>query len=206
MINIKEKVNKAIEIDKRMKKDKKELDAIKAELQAEALTEMDNKNLKYVEYFADQGSSCVVMYKEKFEVDNLPELCQVVGEVIVGKVKKEETVKVTVDDKFKKALIVLYSGEYKQHDIVQILKDLYLDDKKIKVALKKLKGEYKTDKELLESLGVKAEIEEELDAIREQKNFELVEKFFKLDEIDVERLKRSISVEETLSIGLNYES
>lgn len=206
MINIKEKVNKAIEIDKRMKKDKKELDAIKAELQAEALTVMDNKNLKYVEYFADKGSSCVVMYKEKFEVDNLPELVKVVGEVIIGKVKKEETVKVTVDDKFKKALIVLYSGEYKQHDIVQILKDLYLDDKKIKVALKKLKGEYRTDKEVLESLGVKSDLEEELDAIREQKNYELIEKFFDLGKLDIEQLKKSISVEETLSIGLNYEN
>ncbi len=205
MINIKEKVSKAIAIDKRMKKDKKELDAIKAELQAEALREMENKNLKYVEYFADKGSSCVVMYKEKFEVDNLPELTRVVGDVIVGKVTKEETVKVTVDDKFEKALIILYTGQYKQHSIEQILKDLYLDDKQIKVALKKLKGDYLKDKELLESLGVKAEIEEELDAIREQKNYELVEKFFNLDEIDIGRLKRSISVEDTLSIGLKYE-
>jgi len=114
-------------------------------------------------------------------------------------------VKVTVDDKFEKALIILYTGQYKQHSIEQILKDLYLDDKQIKVALKKLKGDYLKDKELLESLGVKAEIEEELDAIREQKNYELVEKFFNLDEIDIGRLKRSISVEDTLSIGLKYE-
>jgi len=204
MTEIEEKVNKAIELDRQVKESKKELDSIKAELQAEALAEMDNKNLKYIEYYGDKGS-CSVTYKEKFEVDNLPELTQVVGEVIVGKVKKEETVKVTVDDKFKKALIVLYSGEFRQHDIVKILKDLYLDDKKIKVALKKLKGDYLKDKELLSSLGVKAEIEEELDAIREQKNFELVEKFFDIEKLDIERLKKSISVEETLSIGFNYE-
>lgn len=203
MNNIAKKVSKAIEIDKRMKTDKKELDTIKAELQAEALQEMENKNLKYVEYFGTEGS-CAVTYKEKFDVDNLPELTRVVGEVIIGKVKKEETVKITVDDKFKKALIVLYNGEYKQHDIAKILKDLYLDDKQIKVAIKKLKGDYIKDKELLDSLGVKSNIEEELDAIREQKNYELVEKFFNIDEIDVDRLKKSISVEETLSIGLNY--
>lgn len=203
MINIAEKVSKAIEIDKRMKIDKKELDTIKSELQAEALQEMNNKNLKYVEYFGTEGS-CAVTYKDKFEVDNLPELVRVVGDVIVGKVKKEETVKITVDDKFKKALIVLYSGEFKQHDIVKILKDLYLDDKQIKVALKKLKGDYFKDKELLESLGVKSDLEEELDAIREQKNYELVERFFNLNKIDIERLKKSISVEETLSIGFNY--
>ncbi len=204
MINIAEKVSKAIEIDKRMKSDKKELDSIKAELQAAALVEMENKNLKYVEYFAVDGS-CAVSYKEKFEVDNLPELTKIVGEVIEGKVKKEETIKITVDDKFKKALIVLYSGEFRQHDIVKILKDLYLDDKQIKVALKKIKGDYLKDKELLESLGVKSDLEEELDAIREQKNYELVEKFFDICNLDLERLRKSISVEETLSIGLNYE-
>lgn len=205
MNNIKDKVNKAVELDKRMKADKKELDKIKSDLQAEALQEMDNKNLKYVEYFGSDGS-CAVAYKEKFEVDNLPELCATVGDVIDGKYKKEESIKITIDDKFKKALIALYRGEYKQHDIAQILKDLYLDDKQIKVALKKLKGNYLKDKEQLESLGVKSNLEEELDAIREQKNYELVEKFFKLDSIDIEKLKKTISVEESLSIGLSYES
>lgn len=204
MINIEQKVSKAIKIDRRMKEDKKELDAIKAELQAEALQEMENKNLKYVEYFGTEGS-CAIAYKEKFEVDNLPELTRVVGEVIIGKVTTEEKINIKVDDKFKKALIVLYSGEFKQHDITKILKDLYLDEKQIKVALKKLKGDYLKDKEVLESLGVKNDIEEELDAIREQKNYELIEKFFNLEKIDIERLKRTISVEETLSIGLNYE-
>lgn len=204
MISIEEKVSKAIEIDKQMKENKKELDTIKAELQAVALQEMENKNLKYIEYFGTDGS-CAIAYKEKFEVDNLPELRSAVGEVIDGKYKKEETIKITVDNKFKEALIALYKGEYEQHDVVQILKGLYLDDKQIKIALKKLKGDYIKDKELLESLGVKTEIEEELDAIREHKNFELVEKFFKIDEIDIERLKKSISVEESLSIGLNYE-
>lgn len=205
MLNIEQKVKKAIELDKRMKEDKKELDVLKAELQVEALQEMENKNLKYVEYYVD-GGSCAVVYKEKFELDNYPELRRVAGEVVIGKVKMEETVKFTVDDKFKKALTVLYNGEFRQHDIENILRDLYLDDKQIKVALKKLKGDYFKDKALLESLGVKSDLEEELDAIREQKNYELVEKFFKLDEIDIERLKKSISVEETLSIGLNYES
>lgn len=205
-MNIEQKVSKAIEIDRQMKESKKELDAIKADLQAAALQEMENKNLKFVEYYGTEGS-CAVMYKEKFEVDNLPALAASIGEVIIGKVKKEETVKVTVDNKFKDALIALYKGEYKQHNIDQILKDLRLDDKQIKVALKKLKGDYFRDKELLESLGViHSDIEEELDAIREWKNYELVDKFFDLEKLDIEKVKKSISVEDSLSIGLNYEN
>lgn len=204
MINIKEKVNKAVELDKRMKEDKKELDKIKADLQAEALQEMENKNVKYIEYFGDKGN-CFCGYKEKFEVDNLPELRAAVGEVIATNIKTEESIKVTVENKFKEALMIVYSGQYKQHDILRILRDLYLDDKQIKTALKKLKGDYDKDKATLESFGVKDDIEEELDAIREQKNYEFVERFLNLEELDINRLKKSISVEETLSIGLNYE-
>ena len=203
-MNIAEKVSKAIEIDKRMKEDKKELDTIKADLQAEALQEMENKNLKYIEYFGDSGI-CAITYKQKFEVDNLPALVENVGEVIEGKYTKEETIKITVDSKFKDALIALYKGDYKQHDLEQILKDLYLDEKQIKVALKKLKGDFKKDKDVLESLGVKSDIEEELDAIREHKNYELVEKFFDLEKIDIEKVKKAISVEDSLSIGLSYD-
>lgn len=203
-MNIAEKVSKAIEIDKRMKEDKKELDTIKADLQAEALQEMENKNLKYIEYFGDSGI-CAITYKQKFEVDNLPALVENVGEVIEGKYTKEETIKITVDSKFKDALIALYKGDYKQHDLEQILKDLYLDEKQIKVALKKLKGDFKKDKDVLESLGVKSDIEEELDAIREHKNYELVEKFFDLEKIDIEKVKKAISVEDSLSVGLSYD-
>lgn len=204
MINIEEKVSKAIEIDRQMKENKKQLDAIKAELQAEALQEMENKNLKYVEYFGTEGS-CAIAYKEKFEVDNLPALIQSVGEVIEGKYTKEESIKITIDSKFKDALIALYKGEFKQHDIVKILKDLNLYDKDIKFALKKLKGDYFKDKELLVSLGVRGSIEEELDAIREQKNYELILKFFDLENLNIEKVKQSISVEDSLSVGLNYE-
>lgn len=196
-----EKIRLAIEIDQRMKKDKKELDRIKAEIQADAVDEMDNKNLKHVEYFSPDGS-CRCGYAEKIEVDNLPRLKEIVGDVIEGKVTVEYVTKISLDEKFKKALLAIYKGEYKEHDIPKMLSAIGLDDKQIKVAMKKLKGEYFKDRDLLHSLGAKGSLEEEIDAIREHKNFELIDRYFDLKKIDIAGLKRCMTVIDSLSIGL----
>ena len=74
-----------------------------------------------------------------------------------------------------------------------------------KLALKKKKGDYIKDKDLLESLGVSGELEEELDAIHDQKNYELVSRYFDLNTIEEEffkKLKLAIHVEDGLAIGL----
>ncbi|HBB28163.1 MAG TPA: hypothetical protein DC000_02750, partial [Clostridiales bacterium] len=190
----------------RMKQDKKELDELKAKIQTAGLEELENKNLKYIEAYGNDGA-VVVSYKEKLEIDNFPILKDLVGEIALDKIKREESVKLTVDDKFKKALTAIYKKEFKQHDIASILISLGLDNKQINAATKKLKGDYVKDKNYLESLGVNcSNLEEELDAIKEQKNYELVSKFFDdAEKIDINQIKRAISVEETLGIGLNYE-
>ena len=77
-------------------------------------------------------------------------------------------------------------------------------------AMKKLKGEYIADKKILESLGAVDSdgLEEELDAIRENKNYENISRYINIESIDstfLEKLKRAISVEDTLSLGLMYE-
>lgn len=204
--NIRDLVNRAIKLDRQAKKVNAELDKVKAQLQAEALAEMENKNLKYVEYFGSAGS-VFVSYKEKFEVDNLPALKEIFGEVLTGKVKTEETVKITLDSKVKSAVMALYKGEYDQHDLARLLSGLGLELNDIKTVLKKLKGDYAKDMQTLRSFGIKADggIEEELDAIREQKNFELISKFIDPEAVDIAKLKRAVSVEESLAIGLIFE-
>lgn len=202
-------IDQAIEIDKRMKNDKKKLDEIKSELQAEGLGEMENKNLKYVQYFSEDGS-VDLSYRQKLEVDNISLLKEIFGENLESKITRKEDIKYDVESKFKGALIALYTGDYRKHDVVAILQRLSLDDKKVKLAVKKLKGDYIADKKLLESLGAVDSdgLEEELDAIRENINYNTVSKYLNIDDIDDEllgKIKRAISVDETLSLGLNYE-
>lgn len=206
MENKREMIDRAIELEQQARAIKIELDGIKAKLQAEALAEMENRNTKFVEYFGSTGS-VFVSYKEKFEVDNLPALKEIFGDVLTGKVKTEETVKITLDNKIKSAVMALYKGEYGKWDLSHLLAGMGLDQKQIKAALKKLKGDYWKDIQTLRSFGIdpESDIEEELDAIREQKNLELIMKFVDPSSVDLEKLRRAVSIEESLSVGLIFE-
>ena len=206
---IKAKIDRYIELDKTEKESKKEKEIIKAELQAEGLTQLENKNIKQIDYFGTMGN-CTVGYTEKLKIDNYKVLSDLIKDMVNldEQITREESIKITPCDNFKKALIVLYKGEYKQHDIKEILKGLNLNDKQIKVALKQLKGDYNKDKALFEKFELDSNnLEEELDAIREHKNYELIEKYFNnIEAIKVDEIKRTLTLEESLSIGFKYET
>ncbi|MED4377955.1 ABC transporter permease [Schinkia azotoformans] len=200
-------VDEAIDIDRRMKSDKKRLDEIKAQLTATAFDEMENKNLKYIQYYGKNGTFNVV-YKEKFEIDRFSILKDVLGDLVDGKVsKKESEVKYEVESKFKAALIALYKGDFdKNISIDSVLQELGVDASTLKAVKKKLKGDYIKDKELLESIGLTDDLEEELDAIRMYKNYELVNRFFGDLSVDqIEQIRKAIFVEDNISVGFDYE-
>ena len=71
-----------------------------------------------------------------------------------------------------------------------------------KVVRKKLKGDYAKDKEVLASVGVGGDREEELDAIREELNRQLVERFFEPDLVDRDEVRNSVNLDESLSLTL----
>lgn len=198
------KIDWAMQLDRNIKNYKKELDKVKAELQALALEDMENKNIKYVQGFGNLGSF-EAMYKEKLEIDNFALLIAVLGNVATDKVTRKVEVKFDIETRFKQSLIALLKGEFKEHNLDEILENMGLEGRALTVAKKKLKGEYRADKKLLESLGVKGEREEELDAIREVKNLELAQRYFDLASIDMEKLQKALYLEETLSITLNHK-
>lgn len=200
-MTIAEKVDQAIGLDRELKEKKKVLDGLKAELQAEALYIMENRNIKW-QQIAGSAGFCNVGYKEKFEIDSFALLEELFDDLALSKVVIKQEVKYEVADDFKKALIALYKADYKQHDLPDLLSQMGMEDKKIKAAVKKLKGDYLKDKAVLESMGITGDLEEELDAIHEQKNHELVSRFFEADKVDMAKLKRAIYVEDGLSIGL----
>ena len=202
-------IEKAIRLDKEIKEKKKELDEAKAMLQANGLSEMENKNLKFYQVFSENGS-CEMTYKQKLEIENINVLKELFGNILDSKISKREEVKYEVESKFKSALISIYLGDYKEHDIDIILASLGLDDNKRKLAMKKLKGDYIADKKLLESLGAidNDGLEEELDIIKEHKNYENISRYIDTKNIDdnfIEKLRKAIFVEDSLSLGLSYE-
>lgn len=203
-MDVTSKIDRGIALEKSIKEQKKELDKIKAELQTMALADMENKNIKHVQLFGTQGYF-EASYKEKMEIDNYRLLIRVLGDIIRDKVTRKVEVKFDVNKRFKEALITLLRGDFKAHDLSALLAGMGLEAKAIKTAMKKLKGNYDTDKKVLEDLGVTGEREEELDAIREAKNLERVQRYFDLDAIDFELLKKALWLEETLSVGIAYD-
>lgn len=201
-----ENVDRAIELEKEIAVKKAELDRLKAKIQSDALAVLENTGSKYLEVYGTKGS-CFVTYKEKLEVDNLDTLFDIFGSMLADKVKREESVKITLDSKFKGALIALYKGEFEKTDLSKILKDMGLVGDAVKLALKKLKGDYAKDIALLKSLGIDTADgrQEEIDAIKQAKNFEIISKFVDAGSVDTEKLKRAITVEESIAIGLSYD-
>lgn len=204
--NINERLIRVHEIDEEISRLKREKDSITAKFQAYGLEQLENKNLKYIEIAGNEGS-CNVGYKEKLTVDNFERLKTVCGSIVEAKTKivMEPKFEFT-DKKFSSALIALYKQEYKEHDLTKMLRELGMDDSQIKTALKKLKGEYFKDKALLESFGVNDEsLEEELDMVREHRNYELVTRYFDPATIDLEELRKAIFVEDSLTVGYKFK-
>lgn len=204
-MEIARKIDRAIQLDKSIKEQKKELDKLKADLQTVALSDMENKNIKHVQMFGKLGSF-EASYKEKMEIDNFRLLVRLLGDVVRDKITRKVEVKFEIESRFKAALIALLKGDYKEHDLDALLADMGLDEKAIKTARRKLKGEYKADQKTLEALGVGGECEEELDAIHEAKNLELVQRYFALDEIDMDQVKKALWLEESLSVTMTYDA
>lgn len=203
MMNLMGKIDQAIELEVEVKNKKKQLEEVKAELQSELYADMLNKNKKWMQAAGGKGL-CNVSVKNKLEVDNAGLLQELLGSVTDGKLTRKESVDYEVETNFKKALIALYQGDYAKGDIQALLSGLGLDDKQIKVAMKKLSGDYAKDQALLAGFGVMGALEEELDLIHGQKNYELVSRYFDIDAVNedfLKKLKLALSVEDTLAIG-----
>lgn len=196
--------SRALSLDSEIKDKKKELEAVKAKLQSMGLAEMENKNLKYIRFSSINGA-CEISHKTKFEIDNYGKLEFAIEDkrLLLDKIKRKEEIKYEVDSRFKADLIAFITRDYAQHDLPGLLQGMgIIDDKAQKLVLKKLKGDYVKDKQLLETLGFSGELEEELDAIREEKNRELVERYFDPALTDIEELRRAIYLEDQISITL----
>lgn len=196
-------VDAVLTLDAKIKANKKALDELKSDLQKMAVAEIENKGVKYVRYGGTLGN-CEICNKTKFEIDNFPALVGSVDEALLQeKVKRTEEIKYEVEARFKKVLIALCKGDYAQNDIDDILKTLGLDEKAVKLAKKKLKGDYAADQEFLHSLGCTGELEEEIDAIRAQKNLDLIERYFDIETLDTKAIQKAIWIEDSLGITLN---
>lgn len=198
--------------DQKAKETTAELDILKAELQRRAENELEERNIKFTEFFGTQNSFVNVSCAQKLEILNMPMVEKLLEESLVKdkiSVKPAET-KYELEKKFKQALIAVITGDYCDEFTVEQIVDgagWKMDIRQRSLILKKLKGEYLKDRDMIrKTLGnTELEADEELYYIYKIKNWELIRAFFPGNiEKTAEELKKYVIVDETPRIELKY--
>lgn len=202
-----------IDNDRSMKDMKKEMDALKAELQARGVREMEDHNVKFVRYYGLEGNASVT---ESLSLDilNPDRLKEIVGSGVWDmKVKRTEDIKYKCNPKFEQMLKAVFTGDYTFDMTLEELFDqmsIVPDSKQRAVLKKKLKGDFRKDYETLRSVlapGTDTAFEEELWYIYRIKNAELIRAFLPEELLDrtLEELRKCILVENKLSVTIDYD-
>ena len=193
-----------------------ELDLIKAELQHRAEQELQDKNVKFTEFFGESNSYVNVSYAQKLEVLNMPKVKSLLPPVAEEKVTvKPAEVKYEFEKGFKAALIAVVTGDYSSEYTVEQIVDSAgwkMDSKQRSLILKKLKGEYAKDRDTIrKALGsMSLDVDVELYLIYKAKNWQAIQAYFPEDEVGgdfeawAEQLRKYVTVDETPKIELKY--
>ena len=211
-----ELVGEAVRLDQRAKSCRKELDAVKAELQARGLMLIEDRNVRYVKFYAQEGSAAVTD-AQSLEVLNVDRLRELLSD---GVWKQNVTETTKTDYKYKplleRVLKAVFTGDYTfEYTLEEFLTEhlpVKPDAKQLKLLLRKLKGDYVKDKDVL--AGVfgfdpqnMPDFDVELWYIYRIKNGELIravlpEEFF---DQTMEEIKKCLIVDSKTAITIDYQ-
>lgn len=108
----KELVSEAVRLDRELKTSKRTLDDVKAELQARGLKDIEDRNIKFVRYYAKDGSVSV-LDAQSMDVINVDRLKEVLSEgVWKSKVTEETKTTYKYDKTLEKMLKAAFTGDY----------------------------------------------------------------------------------------------
>ncbi len=212
----KELVDEAVRLDQEQKKGKRELDAVKAELQARGLQILEDRNIKYIKYYSPEGSAAITD-TQSLDVLNVDKLKELLSE---GVWKQNVTETTKTDYKYKpmleRVLKAIFTGdytfEYSLEEFIDGNLPSGIDAKQKKLLLKKLKGDYAKDKDALinvlgyENEGAAPDFDVELWYIYKIKNGELIKAVLQEEFLDqtIEEIKKCLIVDSKTSITIDY--
>lgn len=214
-MTIKELVSEAVRLDRELKENKRGLDDVKAELQARGLKDIEDRNIKFVRYYAEDGSVSV-LDAQSMDVINVDRLKEVLSEgVWKSKVTEETKTTYKYDKNLEKMLKAAFTGDYSfetsLEDFLDTMQDKP-DGKQKKLLLKKLKGEYTADRKTLISVFGHGEEETgyfdvELWHIYKIKNGELIKSFLGSEQIEkaIAGIRNCLIVDSKTGITVDYD-
>lgn len=211
-----ELVGEAVRLDQQAKSCRKELDAVKAELQARGLVLIEDRNVRYVKFYAQEGSAAVTD-AQSLEVLNVDRLRELLSD---GVWKQNVTETTKTDYKYKplleRVLKAVFTGDYTfEYTLEEFLTEhltVKPDAKQLKLLLRKLKGDYVKDKDVL--AGVfgfdpqnMPDFDVELWYIYRIKNGELIRAVLPEEFLDqtIAEIKKCLIVDSKTAITIDYQ-
>lgn len=208
-------VTQAIALDQETKDCKRELDAVKAELQERGLQILEDRNVKYIKFYSPDGSAAVTD-SQSLSILNVDKLKKLLSE---GVWKQNVTETTKTEYKYKpvleRVLKAVFTGDYTfEYTLEEFLDEhMHPNAAQKKILLKKLKGDYEKDKATLlavfgyEDEDAAPDYDVELWYIYKIKNGELIkavlpEKFF---DKTIEDIKKCLIVDSKTSITIDYD-
>lgn len=212
-----ELVSKAVRLDQELKQGRRELDAVKMEIQARGEQMIDDRNIRYVKYYSADGSAAVTD-KQSLDVLNVDKLKDLLSE---GIWKQNVTETTRTDYKYKpileRVLKAIFTGDYTFEYSLEEFIDHHLpvkpDAKQKRLLLKKLKGDYAKDRDtLVDVLGcpdgeAAPDFDVELLYIYRIKNGELIRAVLPEEFLNqtIEKIRECLRVDTTISVTIDYE-
>ncbi len=209
-MSIKNTIDELAELKQQGKLIKDKIDLKTKELQEQCISVFEDKNIKTTEVYGTKNNSAIATYSQKLEILNYQALENIIDKNLLNeKIERKQEIKYDIDEKFKEAIIIFYTNDYiKDITIEELVKNEFneLDNKVQNLLIKKLKGSYKTDKNLLRKYIPDKDLDVELFTINKIKNYDKVKAFFNVEDKELkEKIKRYISLDETVKITIKYE-
>lgn len=186
----------------------KDINKYKAELMKRSLPVLEDTNTKQIKMYANNGS-CSVTDAEKLTVIDDGRLRSLLPDGIYDKfVTITQKMEYKYDPAFEKALKAIFNRDYTFEMTLEEFLDgqsgLCVDAGQKKVLLKKLKGDYDKDRELLQSVLGEGDYDVELFYIYKIKNGELIKRFLADEWLDIQitELRKCMIVESTAKLTI----
>lgn len=202
------KVDEMAKWDKFLKEGKKILDELKAELQKEGVSIIEQGYVKQVVFNGSEGNRVVVTASETVELVYPGILQSVFGSLADNILDQDISFKPKLA--LKKLAQSVFNGQYGEKTKVEVISSLGADSKTEKLLNKRLKGNIKKDMEAIEAiLGLGKELGEELatevaEAVVFEQLTALAEASGKGFEDVVSAIRNAMIVDEGIKIGVEY--
>jgi len=213
--DIKQLVDDYAKWDRLGKEARKEIEKIKAQIQKAAVEMIENSKVKTVKYFGTDNNIAIATTSETVKMASVSFLRSVLGDV-TGDFVKEEEPSYKMTDPFKKMMAPLCTGSYIEQKLDDVIAQMDVDEVTARLLKKKLKGDPERDAKTLASIGMAPEdIDYWVYFISESIAYEKIVRLLEVAgypegtpefETALKNLKLALIVEETLKIGIEYET